>query len=52
MWTRPGRAAGSRPRPIRAAGTGERQELINEYTSIFIFQTMRRHIADKSLLPN
>ena len=52
MWTRPGRAAGPRPHPIRAAGTGERQELINEYTSIFIFQTMRKRIADKSLLPN
>jgi hypothetical protein len=35
VWARPGRAAGSRPHPIRAAGTGERGELIKRIHQYF-----------------
>jgi hypothetical protein len=47
-------AAGRQPDRVHALsvppGTGERREPIDEYTSIF--QTMRKRIADISLLPN
>ena len=50
MLTRPGRAAGSRPRPIRAARNGERRELIDNTPDFS--DNAEKALADISLLPN